>query len=437
MINIKLIRENPKLIIDNMKKRYMTDKIHLVNDLMEKDDKWRTLKKEIDELRKQRNELSKKINAVKKNKDIAVNPRALTELFSKAKDIPKKIKSLEEEAIQINVEIDKILRVIPNIMHESVPRGKTDEDNVEIKVVGEKRHFGFKVLNHVAILEGLGLADFNTAADLSGNGFYVLKGDVARLNQALIQFAINKMQEKGFTYIEPPLMIRKKVLDAAMDTEEFANTIYKVEGEDLNMIGTSEHALLGLHAGKAIPEDNLPLKYFAYSMCFRKEIGSHGINEKGLWRTHQFNKVEQFVFCKPEDSYKMYEEMQAISEELFSDLKLPYRIVECCSGDLAMWKAKSADMEVWRPTTESYGEITSLSNTTDFQARGVKTKVLRRDGTREVLHTLNNTAIATSRALVGIIENYQNEDGTINVPEVLQPLMGGLKVITHAKPERE
>ncbi len=310
-------------------------------------------------------------------------------------------------------------------MHESVPRGKSDEDNVEIKRVGTPKKFSFRPRNHVEIIERLGLADFNTSAEVSGNGFYILKGDLSLLNQALIRFAIDKMQSKGFTYIEPPLMLRKEVLDAAMDTTEFSNTIYSVEGEDLNLIGTSEHALLALHKGKAIPEDQLPLKYFSYSMCFRKEIGSHGINEKGLWRTHQFNKVEQFVFCKPGESYDLYAEMQQISEELFSDLGLPYRIVECCSGDLAMWKAKSADMEVWRPTTESFGEITSLSNTTDFQARGVKTKLVRKDGTREYVHTLNNTAIATSRALVAIIENYQTEDGMVEIPEVLQPYMGG------------
>ena len=425
MIDIKLIRENPKLVMDNMKKKYMEKDIYLVNEVFELDEKWRKIKKEIDDLRKERNDLSKQINITKKNKDISVNPRALNDLFTKAKDIPKKIKSLEEEASKITSEINARMRKIPNIMHESVPKGKDDKDNVEIKRVGKPKKFPFRVRNHVELIENLGLADFNTSAEISGNGFYILKGDLALLNQALIRFAIEKMESKGYTYIEPPLMLHKEILDAAMDTSEFENTIYSVEGEDLNLIGTSEHALLALHRNKAIPENQLPLKYFSYSMCFRKEIGSHGINEKGLWRTHQFNKVEQFVFCDPKESYKIYEEMQSISEEIFSELGLPYRIVECCSGDLAMWKAKSADMEVWRPTTESFGEITSLSNTTDFQSRGVKTKLVRKDGTREYVHTLNNTAIATSRALVAIIENYQNEDGSITIPEVLRPFMNG------------
>jgi len=425
MIDIKLIRENPKLVMDNMKKKYVEKEIYLVNEVFELDEKWRKIKKQIDDLRQERNELSKQINITKKNKDISVNPRALNDLFTKAKDIPKKIKSLEVDLSEISKEINLRMRKIPNIMHESVPKGRSDEDNVERKRVGEPKKFNFKVKNHVELIESLGLADFNTAAEISGNGFYILKGDLALLNQALIRFAIEKMQSKGFTYIEPPLMLHKEILDAAMDTSEFENTIYSVEGEDLNLIGTSEHALLALYKNKAIPEDELPAKFFSYSMCFRKEIGSHGINEKGLWRTHQFNKVEQFVFCEPKDSYKIYDEMQAISEEIFSELGLPYRVIECCSGDLAMWKSKSSDIEVWRPTTESYGEVTSLSNTTDFQARGVKTKLLRRDGSREYVHTLNNTAIATSRALVAIIENYQNEDGSITIPEVLRKFMGG------------
>ncbi len=431
MIDIKLIRDNSKLVIDNMKKRHMTDKIHLVNSIMEKDEKWRSIKKQIDDLRQSRNELSKEINATKKNKDISVGVHKLTELFSKAKDIPKKIKVLETEETTLLSEINKVLSKLPNIMHDSVPRGKTEEDNVEIKKWGEIKEFHHPVLNHVRLIEDLGGADFNRSAELSGNGFYVLKGDLALMNQALIRFAIDKMISKGYTYVEPPLMIRRRILDAAMDTEGFDETIYQVNDEDLNLIGTSEYSLLGLHEEDAIEEERLPLKYFSYTMCFRKEIGSHGINEKGLWRTHQFNKIEQFIFCKPEESYEIYEEMQAITEEIFQDLKLPYRIVEICSGDLSLWKSKSADMEVWRPTTESYGEITSLSNCTDFQARGLNIKVLRKDNEREVLHTLNNTALATSRALVGIIENFQNEDGTITVPEVLRPYMGGVEFIKH------
>ncbi len=309
-------------------------------------------------------------------------------------------------------------------MHESVPIGKDDSENVEIRRWGEPRNFDFPIKNHVEILENLKIADFDTSAKTSGNGFYYLQGDLALLNQALIQFAIGFMRSKGYCYVEPPLMLHKEVLDAAMDTESFKDTIYSVNGEDLHLIGTSEHALLGLHANQAIPENELPKKYFSYSMCFRKEIGSHGINEKGLWRTHQFNKVEQFIFCKPEDSYKYYDELLQNSEELFQQLGLPYRVIECCSGDLAAWKAKSCDIEVWRPTTQGYGEVTSLTNCTAYQAEGLKIRVVYNDGNRTLLHTLNNTAVATSRALVAIIENYQQKDGSILIPEVLRPFMG-------------
>ena len=392
---------------------------------MELDKQWREKKVLGDELRKEKNIISKKINEVKKNKDIGAGGPSLSELFSQAKQIPTKLKELEEEEKTLSEKINSILKKIPNIMDSSVPKGKNDTENKVIKEWGEKRKIDFKVQNQVQLLENLGLTDFERAGELSGNGFYVLKGDLALLNQALIRFAIEKMQSKGFTYVEIPLMIRKRVLEAAMDLEEFDKTIYSCQGEDLNLIGTSEHALLGLHEGEAIPEQELPRKYFSYSMCFRKEIGSHGINEKGLWRTHQFNKVEQFIFCKPQDSYKHYEEMQKISEEIFQELELPYRIVECCSGDLANWKAKSADIEVYRPTTEGYGEVTSLSNCTDFQARDLGIKILYKNSEREVLHTLNNTALATSRVLVAILENYQNEDGSVDIPKVLQKYMFG------------
>lgn len=435
MIDIKLLREDATAVKNNMKKKFMSNRIYLIDEILEIDKEWRAIKLEADSLRKDKNDISKKINEVKKNKNIGAKGPSLSELFSQAKQIPKKIKELGEQESNLEEARDKLLRKIPNMMHSSVPKGKDDSENKEIKKWGDISEKHFPVKNHVELLENLGLADFETAASMSGNGFYILKGDVALLNQALIRYTIEKMQSKGFTYIEPPLLIRKKVLDAAMDTEEFKNTIYSAEGEDLHMIGTSEHALLGLHEEKALREQDLPLKYFSYSMCFRKEIGSHGINEKGLWRTHQFNKIEQFIYCTPESSYDMYEEMQAISEEIFQDLKLPYRIVECCSGDLALWKAKSADMEVYRPTTEGYGEVTSLSNCTDYQARGLGVKVLRKDGTREVLHTLNNTAVATSRALVAILENYQNEDGSITIPDVLQPFMFGKKVITKVDEE--
>ncbi|MGE0793108.1 MAG: serine--tRNA ligase [Candidatus Woesearchaeota archaeon] len=423
MFDIKLIRENPDLVKNNIKKKFQEDKLKLVDEVLENDIKWRSIKKDIDDLRHERNKISSQINEYKKeNKDVA-------ELLNQAKQIPTKISNLEKKQEEL-VELNKsLLKQIPNIMHETVPSGKDDSENPVIKECKNITKKNFEVKNHVEILEEKDLVDFEKSANISGNGFYILKGDLALLNQALIRFAIEFMQSKGYTYIEPPLMIKKEILEGAMDTKGFQETIYSLEGRDLHLIGTSEHVLLGLHANQAIPEQELPKKYFSYTMCFRQEIGSHGINEKGLWRTHQFNKVEQVVFCAPEDSYKIYDEIQANTEELFNLLGLPFRVIECCSGDLAIWKAKSADIEVYRPTTNDFGEVTSVTNATDFQARSLNSKIIRKDGTREYLHTLNNTAIATSRALVAIIENYQNEDGSITIPDVLVPFMFGKKKI--------
>ena len=426
MLDTKFIRENPDLVRNNMKKKGRDD-LHIVDELLKDDENYRKLLQETEQLRHQRNEVTGKINETKKSGG------DITELLAQAKDIPQKIKEIEGKVDVLKQEIGRILSSIPNILHESVPQGKDDSENVELKKWGELRKFDFPVKNHVELCEELGIADFDASAKVAGNGFYFLKGELALLNQAIIRFTIDFMQRQGYTYVEPPLMLHKDVLDAAMDTQGFKDTIYSVEGEDLHLIGTSEHALLGMHAGEAIPENDLPKKYFSYSMCFRKEIGSHGINEKGLWRTHQFNKIEQFVFCKPEESEGFYDELLANSEELFQELGLPYRVVECCSGDLATWKAKSCDIEIWRPTTESYGEVTSLTNCTDFQARGLGIRIVYNDGNRAVLHTLNNTAVATSRAMVGIIENYQNADGSITVPDALIPYMNNVSKIENKR----
>ncbi len=392
----------------------------MLEELLEADAEWRRCKQRVDQLRAERNTLSQAINAAKKRGE------DVTALVQKAKELPGKIKAEEARLQQLmNEEILPRLRRIPNFMHPDVPYGKDDSENPEVKRHGTPRRFTFPVRNHVELCEQLGLADFEASARTSGNGFYFLKGDLALLNQALIRYAITVMLKHGYQYIEPPLMVRKRVLDAAMDTAGFAETIYRIAGDDdLALIGTSEHAILGMLDSQVLPEDALPLKVFAYSMCFRQEIGSHGINEKGLWRTHQFNKVEMFQFTKPEESWAAFDEMLAISEEIMQGLELPYRVIECCTGDLALWKARSMDIEVWRPTTQSYGEVMSLSNCTDYQARDLGIKLVRRDGRREVVHTLNNTALATSRIMVAILENYQREDGTVAVPRVLQDFLG-------------
>jgi len=329
-----------------------------------------------------------------------------------------------EKEDKLSKEIHEIMVQIPNIIHKSVPIGKDETGNVEIKKIGKIPKFSFDVKNHVELMENLGIADFDSSARVSGTGFYYLKGELALLNQALIRFGIDFMKEKGYEYIETPLMLNEESIYASMDKDAIEQSVYSIKDEDLNLIGTAEQSLLAMHSEDVIPEDKLPKKYFSYSMCFRKEIGAHGINEKGLWRTHQFNKIEQFVFCKPEESEKIYDELLKNSEEILKTLELPYRVLEICTGDLADWKYRSADLEVWRPTTKEYGEVVSLSNCTSYQARKLNIKVLRKGGVREVLHTLNDTALATSRIMVAILENNQQKDGSIKIPKALWKYTG-------------
>jgi len=423
MLDINLIRENPKLVKENLKKRFQDNKIKGVDDLLKKDKEWREIKQKIDDLRHKRNIISQEINQLIKQKQ---NPK---NKINEVKEIPNKIRDLEKEEDLLKEKINSYLSELPNIIHKSVPTGKTEKDNKVRRKWGKITKLKFKPKTHVEILENLNQADFDVSAEVSGKGFYFLKDKIALLNQALIRFAIDFMYKKKYTYIEPPLMLRKEILSAALDLGELKNSIYNIEEEDLSLIGTSEHSLLALHTKKLIPEQELPKKYFSYTMCFRKEIGAHGINEKGLWRTHQFNKVEQFIFCKPEDSYKYYEELLKNSEDIYKKLKLPYRVLEFCSGDLASWKSKSCDIEIYRPTIKEYGEVGSLSNCTDYQARKLSIRVLRKNKSKEILHTLNNTAIATSRTMVAILENYQQKDGTVKVPKVLVPYMNGIKEI--------
>ena len=422
MLDINLIRQNPDLVKENQKKK--DKKPEIVDEVLKLDQQWKIILKEVENLKHNRNVVSQEINKCKKENKEKEAQKKIKEM----REVVENIKKLEEKADNQLTKRDKVLLKIDNIMHPAVPKGKDDSENVEIKTWGKKPEFKFEVKNHVELCEELGIADFERSANTSGHGFYFLKGKLGLLNQALIQFAINYMYDQGYDYVEPPLLIRKNVLGAAVDVQEFADTIYSVEGEGLALIGTSEHALLGIHTDEALTEKELPKKYFSYSMCFRKEVGAHGINEKGLWRTHQFNKVEQFIFCKPEKSDKFFDELLENSEGILKALKLPYRVVEICTGDLAAWKQRSYDVEVYRPTTNGYGEIMSLSNCTDYQARKLGIKVVR-EGKREVVHTLNNTALATSRIMVAILENNQTKKGTVKVPKVLVPYMNGITEI--------
>lgn len=422
MLDINVLRENPDAVKASEKKRGKDPKrVELVLKL---DRQWKKELKEVENLKHKRNLVSEEINKAKKAK----NEKLARERIKEMQDVVQNIKIQEEKVEELLQKRNSELTPIGNIMHSGVPEGKDSSENVELKTWGKKPEFEFKFKTHVELCESLGIADFESSAKTSGNGFYFLKGKLGLLNQALIRFAIDFMYKKSYQYIEPPLLIRKKVLNAAIDAAEWDKTIYSIDGEDLALIGTSEHALLGIHAGDTLTEKELPKKYFSYSMCFRKEVGAHGINDKGLWRTHQFNKVEQFIFCNPEDSEKFFNELLQNSEEILQALKLPYRVIEICAGDLAAWKYKSYDLEVWRPTTKEYGEVMSLSNCTDYQARKLDIKV-ERNGKREVLHTLNNTALATSRIMVAILENNQTKKGTIKVPKVLVPYMNGLTEI--------
>ncbi|MFH1276208.1 MAG: serine--tRNA ligase [Candidatus Woesearchaeota archaeon] len=421
MLDINLVRENPQFMKDNEKRRERDPKI--VDEVLTLDDNWKKQLKKVETLKHTRNVVSMEINKLKKEGK-NIKPK-----IKEMQEVAQNIKKGEDKAIELLERRNQTLLKLGNIIHEKVPKGKDDSENVEIKAWGKKPKFNFPIKNHVELCESLNLADFDASAKVSGNGFYYLKNELGLLNQALIHFAIDFMRSKHYDYIEPPLLIKKEVLGAAVDVNEFGKSIYSIENEDLALIGTSEHALLGLHRDEAIFEKDLPKKYFSYSMCFRKEVGAHGINEKGLWRTHQFNKVEQFIFCSPEDSEKYFAELLQNSEEILQALGLPYRVLEICTGDLALWKNRSHDIDVWRPTTESYGEVMSLSNCTDYQARKLDIKVIDTNNKRKVLHTLNNTALATSRIMVAILENFQTKEGTVKVPKVLWPHMNGITEI--------
>ena len=421
MLDISLIRNNPSLVKKNLEKRNQNEKKEFVDDILNLDKKYRENLQELENLRHERNVISGKINSLRKAGKSYQN-----ELL-RAQSLPKEISRLEDDVNDIKEKVNNYLLKFPNLISDKVPISK--EDKV-VKKFGKIPKFNFKVKNHVELLEELDLADFERSAKTSGNGFYYIKNELAYLNQALIRFTIDFLKKKKYTYVETPLMLRSNVAYAAFDKKEIEQSVYKIENEDLNLIGTSEQSLLGMHYNEIINESKLPLKYFSYSMCFRKEVGAHGINEKGLWRTHQFNKVEQVIFCKSEDSEKYFDELLKNSEDILKLLKLPYRIIDICAKNLSDWKYYQKDIEVYRPTTKDYGEIVSLSNCSDYQARKLNIKCEYKNGERKILHTLNDTAMATSRILVAIIENYQQKDGSIKIPSVLQKYTG-FKVIKH------
>lgn len=424
MIDIKLIRENPELVKENIRNKFQNEKIILVDKVRELDNKWRKLKYKEDNLRAERNKISQMINIGKK----AGKRKEVRELMNKAKEIPKKINNIRIKRGDMEEDIKEIMFKIPNIIHESVPLGKDSSQNLEIKKIGKIGKFDFPIKSHVELGEALGMLDFDTSAKVSGTGFYYLKGDLALLNMALINFARDYMVKQGFEYVEPPLMIKREILNGVYSNEEIEQMTYKIHDENFFLIATSEHPLIGQFINKLINGKDLPIKQTGYSMCFRKEIGSHGIDEKGLFRTHQFNKQEMIVICLPAESYKWYDKMLEMSVGIYKELNIPIRVLEICSGDLADLKAKSCDIEFWSPRQGKYSEIGSLTNMEEAQARRLNIKV-NKNGMKFFAHTLNNTVIATSRALVAIMENNQQKDGSIKIPHVLRRYMNRKKFI--------
>ncbi len=424
MLDIRLIRENPGIIKKDLEKRNDKEKIKWVDDVIVKDKEYRTLLQLNQDLRHKRNLITNEINQLRKQGN------NIEEKVKEAKELPNQIREVDEKIKQLQDKLHYYLMRLPNILHKTVPKGKDEKDNKEIRAWGKKPKLSFQLRPHGELIESLGLADFEQASKVAGKGFYYLIGDLALMEQALQRFAIDSLTKKGYKLVEPPLMLRRKPYEGVTDLKDFETMMYKVEGqnEDLFLIATSEHPIGALMMNKTLDQSQLPIKYCGLSTCFRKEIGSHGIDEKGLFRVHQFNKIEQFIFCKPEDSWKLHEELIENAEKLFQKLKLPYRITNICTGDIGIVAAKKYDLEAWMPREKTYKEVVSCSNCTSYQAVRLNIKYKKAE-TKEYIHTLNSTAIATGRALRAIIENYQQKDGSIKVPAVLQPYMNGIKVI--------
>ena len=434
MLDIKFVRENPDTVKENIKKKFQDEKLPLVDEVIDLDVKYRAAMTEANELRASRNALSKKVG----------------QLMGQAKKDPSKLAEAEEAKAQVKanadrlaeletlhdelaVRIRKIMLTIPNIIDPSVPIGPDDSANVEVERFGEPAVPDFDIPYHTEIMESFNGVDMDSAGRVSGSGFYYLMGDIARLHSAVTAYGRDFMIDKGFTYCIPPFMIHGNVVEGVMSQTDMDAMMYKIEGEDLYLIGTSEHSMIGKFIDQILPEESLPQTLTSYSPCFRKEKGAHGIEERGVYRIHQFEKQEMIVVCKPEESREWYEKMWRYSVELFRNLEIPVRQLECCSGDLADLKVKSCDIEAWSPRQKKYFEVCSCSNLGDAQARRLKIRVKGEDGKMYLPHTLNNTVIAPPRMLIAFLENHLQADGSVTIPEVLRPYMGGKEVLIPCK----
>ena len=428
MIDINLIRTNPELVKENIKKKFQDAKLPLVDEVLALDKQNRDLKQQGDNLRAERKTLSAQVGVLMKDKKLA----EAEEIKAKVKADADKLVEIENKQAEIDEQIKKIMMTIPNILDASVPVGKDDSENVEVARFGEPKVPAYEVPYNADILERIGGLDKESAGRTSGNGFYYLLGDAARLHEAMIAYGRDYMINKGFTYAIPPFMIRSDVVTGVMSFAEMDAMMYKIEGEDLFLIGTSEHSMIGRFKGQMVKENELPITMTSYSPCFRKEIGSHGLEERGVYRVHQFEKQEMIVICKPEDSMDWYNKMWHCSVEIFNNMNIPVRQLECCSGDLADLKVKSCDIEAWSPRQQKYFEVCSCSTLGDAQSRRLGIRVKGENGTYYP-HTLNNTVVASPRGLIALLENNYNEDGSITVPEVLRPYMGGVAKIMPKK----
>lgn len=425
MLDMKFLRENPEAVKENLKKKFQDYKLPLVDEVIDLDKENRQLKQRGDDLRAKRNSMSKQIGGLMKEGKKEEAEAVKAEVQAMADEM----KAIEEKEESISEKVKEIMMQIPNMIDPSVPIGKDDSENVELKKFGEPVIPTFEIPYHTEIMERFHGIDLDAARKVAGNGFYYLMGDIARLHSAVISYARDFMINRGFTYVVPPFMIRSDVVTGVMSFAEMDSMMYKIEGEDLYLIGTSEHSMIGKFIDTILDEKELPYTYTSYSPCFRKEKGAHGIEERGVYRIHQFEKQEMIVVCKPEESAKWFTKLYMNTVDLFRSLDVPVRALECCSGDLADLKCKSVDVEAWSPRQKKYFEVGSCSNLTDAQARRLKIRVNGKDG-KYFAHTLNNTVVAPPRMLIAFLENNLNEDGSVNIPDVLQPYMGGQKVLT-------
>ena len=421
MLDIKFLRENPDVVKENIKKKFQDHKLPMVDEVIELDQEVRQVQQEGDDLRAQRNTLSKQIGGLMKEGKKEEAEAVKAQVTANA----ERLSQLEARQAELNEEIKKRMMVIPNIIDPSVPIGKDDSCNVEIERFGEPLTPDFEVPYHTDIMERFDGIDLEAAGKVAGNGFYYLMGDIARLHSAVIAYARDFMIDRGFTYCVPPFMIRSNVVTGVMSFDEMDAMMYKIEGEDLYLIGTSEHSMIGKFIDTLNDEENLPYTLTSYSPCFRKEKGAHGIEERGVYRIHQFEKQEMIVVCKPEDSKVWYDKLWQNTVDLFRSLDIPVRTLECCSGDLADLKVKSCDVEAWSPRQQKYFEVGSCSNLGDAQARRLGIKIKGKDKNKYFAHTLNNTVVAPPRMLIAFLENNLNADGSVNIPKALQPYMGG------------